>query len=259
MQIDNETARDRLADIRELEPTSNAELRDRWGLDSTKNVARYIEDELGEHTYRDDDARIRADPADAGSGGDTPDTTNTGAPDENTDPPADEDTIEIPEEEFDGVISEVKEEAREAGREEGYTAAQTKTHPEQEETTDDRTESTSATAAASDCPQCGGGLIDGDALESDLHRKAQNDENAARFLTANDGADPAYACRNLRSCGYYVENGEAKTFTDPSSGRGVAGWVIIALGTVAAVVYAVLGMENDDPNGGGDDAGVELL
>lgn len=56
----SDTARERLEDVRELEPTSNSELRDRWDMDSGKEVARYLREELSEHVYRDDDSRIRA-------------------------------------------------------------------------------------------------------------------------------------------------------------------------------------------------------
>lgn len=56
----DETARERLGDVRELQPTSNSELAERWGMDSGKDVAAYLRDVLGEHTYRDDDSRIRA-------------------------------------------------------------------------------------------------------------------------------------------------------------------------------------------------------
>lgn len=56
----SEQARERLADVRELEPASNGELQERWGMDSGKDVAAYLRNELGEHTYRDDDSRIRA-------------------------------------------------------------------------------------------------------------------------------------------------------------------------------------------------------
>ena len=69
MQLD-ETARERLEDIRDLQPTSNSELRDRWGMDSGKEVAAYLRDELGKHTYRDDDSRIRAVDASPDSAGD---------------------------------------------------------------------------------------------------------------------------------------------------------------------------------------------
>jgi len=68
MSTDDETALERLEDVRELDPTSNGELRDRWGMDSTREVAQYLREELAEHTYRDDDSRIRAQTDETGGG-----------------------------------------------------------------------------------------------------------------------------------------------------------------------------------------------
>jgi hypothetical protein len=58
----SERDRDRLADVVELQPTKNAALQERWDMDSGSEVHRYLEDELGEYYYRDDDSRIRATP-----------------------------------------------------------------------------------------------------------------------------------------------------------------------------------------------------
>jgi hypothetical protein len=56
----SEEAAERLADIVRLQPTKNRELQERWGLDSGSEVHRYLEDELKEYYYRDDDSLIRA-------------------------------------------------------------------------------------------------------------------------------------------------------------------------------------------------------
>ncbi len=56
----SEEARGRLADIVELQPTKNAELQDRWGMDSGSEVHQYLENELGDYYYRDDNSLIRA-------------------------------------------------------------------------------------------------------------------------------------------------------------------------------------------------------
>jgi hypothetical protein len=53
-------ARERLADVVELQPTKNGELMDRWEMDSGSEVHRYLERELGDYYYRDDDSLIRA-------------------------------------------------------------------------------------------------------------------------------------------------------------------------------------------------------
>jgi hypothetical protein len=54
--------RDRLADVVRLQPTKNAALADRWGLEGGSEVHRYLEDHLGDYYYRDEDSYIRATP-----------------------------------------------------------------------------------------------------------------------------------------------------------------------------------------------------
>ncbi|MGA9402180.1 DUF5797 family protein [Haladaptatus sp.] len=56
----SEEARDRLADLVELQPTKNSELQDRWGLESGSEVHQYLENELKEYYYRDENSYIRA-------------------------------------------------------------------------------------------------------------------------------------------------------------------------------------------------------
>lgn len=56
----SEQAKRRLADIVELQPTKNSELEDRWGLDSGSEVHQYLESELSEYYYRDENSLIRA-------------------------------------------------------------------------------------------------------------------------------------------------------------------------------------------------------
>ena len=58
----SEEAESRLADLVALQPTKNGELQDRWGLDSGSEVHRYLESELGDYYYRDEDSLIRATP-----------------------------------------------------------------------------------------------------------------------------------------------------------------------------------------------------
>ncbi len=59
----SEEAHERLADVVELQPTKNAELRERWGMDSGSEVHGYLESELGDYYYRNDDSLICATPA----------------------------------------------------------------------------------------------------------------------------------------------------------------------------------------------------
>ena len=59
----SEQARSRLADLVALQPTKNAELQERWGMESGSEVHRYLESALEEYYYRDDDSLIRATPA----------------------------------------------------------------------------------------------------------------------------------------------------------------------------------------------------
>ncbi|WP_439025621.1 DUF5797 family protein [Haloarchaeobius sp. DT45] len=56
----SDEARERLADVVELQPTKNAELQKRWGMESGSEVHQYLENELKEYYYRDDNSLIRA-------------------------------------------------------------------------------------------------------------------------------------------------------------------------------------------------------
>ena len=54
--------RSRLADIVELQPTKNKELQERWEMDSGSEVHSYLESELKEYYYRNDNSLICATP-----------------------------------------------------------------------------------------------------------------------------------------------------------------------------------------------------
>lgn len=56
----SDEAKDRLGDVVELQPTKNAELQERWGLESGSEVHQYLENELGDYYFRDDNSLIRA-------------------------------------------------------------------------------------------------------------------------------------------------------------------------------------------------------
>jgi hypothetical protein len=56
----SDEAEERLADIVTLQPTKNKELQDRWGLESGSEVHQFLENELSDYYYRDDDSLIRA-------------------------------------------------------------------------------------------------------------------------------------------------------------------------------------------------------
>ncbi|QLG51257.1 DUF5797 family protein [Natrinema halophilum] len=56
----SEEATDRLADVVELQPTKNSELQDRWGMESGSEVHQYLETQLGDYYFRDDNSLIRA-------------------------------------------------------------------------------------------------------------------------------------------------------------------------------------------------------
>jgi hypothetical protein len=58
----SEEATERLADVVELQPTKNADLQDRWGMDSGSEVHQYLESELGDYYYRDENSLICATP-----------------------------------------------------------------------------------------------------------------------------------------------------------------------------------------------------
>ena len=50
----------RVVDLVRLQPTKNAELQDQWGLDSGSEIHQYLESELKDYYYRDDDGYIWA-------------------------------------------------------------------------------------------------------------------------------------------------------------------------------------------------------
>ncbi|SDQ31469.1 DUF5797 family protein [Natronobacterium texcoconense] len=56
----SDEATERLADVVELQPTKNAELQERWGMESGSEVHQYLENELGDYYFRDDNSLIRA-------------------------------------------------------------------------------------------------------------------------------------------------------------------------------------------------------
>jgi hypothetical protein len=57
-----EEARERLADVVELQPTKNADLQERWGMDSGSEVHGYLESELKAYYYRNEQSLICATP-----------------------------------------------------------------------------------------------------------------------------------------------------------------------------------------------------
>jgi len=50
----------RLEDVVALQPTKNAELAEQWGMDGGSEVHQYLENELADHYYRDENSLIRA-------------------------------------------------------------------------------------------------------------------------------------------------------------------------------------------------------
>lgn len=56
----SEEAKARLDDVVALQPTKNAELEERWDMESGSEVHRYLEAELSAFYYRDEDSLIRA-------------------------------------------------------------------------------------------------------------------------------------------------------------------------------------------------------
>lgn len=65
-------ALERLADLVELQPTKNKDLKKRWGMESGSEVHQYLESELRDYYYRDENSLIRATAEGAGIvGGET--------------------------------------------------------------------------------------------------------------------------------------------------------------------------------------------
>jgi chromosome condensin MukBEF MukE localization factor len=58
----SDEAKKRLTDVVSLQPTKNSELQDRWGMDSGSEIHQYLESELKEYYYRDENSLIRATP-----------------------------------------------------------------------------------------------------------------------------------------------------------------------------------------------------
>jgi hypothetical protein len=56
----SEEVRERLADVVALQPTKNAELQERWGMDSGSEVHQYLESELADYYYRNENSLICA-------------------------------------------------------------------------------------------------------------------------------------------------------------------------------------------------------
>jgi hypothetical protein len=56
----SEEARERLADVVALQPTKNGELQERWGMDSGSEVHQFLESELSDYYYRNEDSLICA-------------------------------------------------------------------------------------------------------------------------------------------------------------------------------------------------------
>ncbi|MFQ3295991.1 MAG: hypothetical protein ACI9PP_001639 [Halobacteriales archaeon] len=56
----SDEVRERLADVVQLQPTKNAELQEQWGMESGSEVHQYLETELEDYYYRDDNSLIRA-------------------------------------------------------------------------------------------------------------------------------------------------------------------------------------------------------
>ncbi|GAD53487.1 hypothetical protein MBEHAL_2247 [Halarchaeum acidiphilum MH1-52-1] len=56
----SEETEERLADIVELQPTKNKALQERWGMESGSDVHQFLESELKEYYYRDENSLIRA-------------------------------------------------------------------------------------------------------------------------------------------------------------------------------------------------------
>ena len=76
----SEEAEARLADLVALQPTKNAELQERWDMDSGSEVHQYLEAELEEYYYRNEDSLICATPAAAEELGVDPDDDAVSVP-----------------------------------------------------------------------------------------------------------------------------------------------------------------------------------
>lgn len=108
-----EEDRERLADVVQLQPTKNAELQERWGLESGSEVHQYLEANLSDYYFRDDDSLIRATPeaadlVDVEPGVETDPDTDGSTPSRISVPPLHATIVEVlagPDERSESVVS----------------------------------------------------------------------------------------------------------------------------------------------------------
>lgn len=287
----SEQARERLADVRELEPTSNGELRDRWGMDSGRDVARYLREELGEYTYRDDESRIRAvsdapDPEpESESDSNTPETgavtheqgeASLADPDPSESGGGADEQAETATETPSGEMLDLQpvesddtdRETGSAGSGTGSTGGQQVSLPDDQVTDDGSSDLQPAGSSGSGngglrpadgsagesgetkptCPECGDVLLRGRQFNAMLNSLKDERKDIRRFLKANQGAAPAWACRQIFDCGYYVEDGDTREFNSPKGKRGWARKLGLGLGA-AAVGVGLAASQNDGQQG----------
>lgn len=166
-----------------------------------------------------------------------------------------EDAITMTPDEFEDVVHTVESEARAEGYDEGvndgYEVGKNDGKQEvEQEPNDDGTSETAQTdtdvSRPSTCPECGAGIIDGAALVTQVRELAKKDSDVQKFAKANAGIRPDYGCTKVRACGYYVEDGEAKRFKQPSETGGTLAKIGV-FGLLAGAA-AVLGLSSSSQN-----------
>jgi hypothetical protein len=119
--------RDRLADVVELQPTKNSDLQERWGMDSGSEVHAYLESELKEYYYRNEDSLICATPeAEAIVAGEEPDSSER-VVDATGIQAAILEVLPGPQEEPQSVVATLQD-LREAGRDPGVDEVRSALH-----------------------------------------------------------------------------------------------------------------------------------
>lgn len=244
-----------LRDIRELEPTTNGELQEQWGLDSGSDVADVLRNDLDGHTYRDDDYKIRAN--NDAPAPDHPDTdVNPGG--------GNDDAVAVEGDAVDTVADDVdtppEEEQTRAtdgaeGQQDGVTSV---AHDSTDEQDDPLSVDAAHTSVGADtvspspgenatfgfkhpCPECGGSLDTDVAGHGFIRHDGETGELGPTDavchscdLVVPDQGDVIYGSEY---------NGGA---SNRATGGGGGGWFALTIGMLVAVVAVVFGTVGRD-------------
>lgn len=245
----SDSGRQRLRDVRELEPATNGALQNRWGFDSGSEVAEYLDDTLAPYVRRGDDRKVRVtdaagDVLDDGADGadEAPEAEQVDAPGA---PPAPSETPSHGEGETSATATDSGEETVDITPEafddaiQAAAAAARGDHTDQADTDDDgESVEESPDTGGVMCPKCG------DAVAVVPGGKEWLAANGTE-VTTEDGD------RFCRKCHAVVgEDGEHISLADADAvdtgGGSVLGTIVKALGVVAVGAAVAVGLAGQD-------------